>query len=146
MSALNTLKLVAARKQPQTPTAAKRAKLIAKLHEQIELIKAQQQGETYTATRTKWSTDQISGTRTACQVHKSVRQWHWTADNGKINAVIKYGATSLALGKGGKNAIEVANTAELTAAYDSVKQAVLGGELDDAIAEASQRTRKGFGK
>jgi hypothetical protein len=52
----------------------------------------------------------------------------------------------LALGKGGKNAIEVGNMAELADAFSAVKSAVLAGELDEAIADASVRTRKAFGK
>ncbi len=80
------------------------------------------------------------------EVNKRVREWFWTNEQGKVNAIVKYGANVLALGKGGKNAIEVTNLAELAGAYDTIKQAVVSGELDEAISEASVRARKGFGK
>lgn len=146
MSALQSLKLIAAKKSVQTPSAIKRHKLATKLQEQIELIQAQQEGRAYLATRIQWTNDAETGARVAVEVSKRVREWFWSADGGKFNAVIKYGASTLSLGKGGKNAIEVADFNELVAAFSAVKSAVLAGELDDAIADASVRTRKGFGK
>ena len=146
MSALQSLKLVTAKRATQSPTAVKRHKLAAKLQEQLDLIEARQEGRAYAATRLQWTTDADTGARVAVEVNKRVREWFWTAEGGKLNAVIKYGAATLALGKAGKNAIEVANMAELASAFSTVKSAVLAGELDEAIADASVRTRKGFGK
>jgi hypothetical protein len=146
MSALQSLKLVAARKSAQSPTAIKRQKLASKLQEQMDLIAAQQEGRSYVAKRMQWTNDADTGARVAVEVNKRVREWFWAADGGKLNAVIKYGASTLALGKGGKNAIEVGNMAELADAFSAVKSAVLAGELDEAIADASVRTRKAFGK
>jgi len=59
---------------------------------------------------------------------------------------IKYGAKTLVLAKGGKNAIELANFAEVVATLQLVKTAVEQGELDDPIAEVSAATRKAFAK
>ena len=146
MSSLLNLKLVTAKKMPVNAVAAKRNKLASKLQEQIELIAAKQKGQHYTPTRLQWISDDETGTRTAVEVNKRVREWFWTNEQGKVNAIVKYGANVLALGKGGKNAIEVTNLAELAGAYDTIKQAVVAGELDEAIAEASVRARKGFGK
>ena len=146
MSALNTLKLVTAKKPVQTPIAVKRTKLLTKLQDQIDLMTAQQQGKNHHVVRTQWVTDTDSGARVAVEVHKRVREWFWQNSTGRLTAVIKYGAATLALGKGGKNAFEVTDVAELIAAFNAIKSAVIAGELDDAIAEASVRTRKGFGK
>ena len=146
MSALNTLKLVTAKKPEQTPTAAKRNKLLTKLQDQIDLMTAQQQGRAHHVVRTQWVTDTDSGARVAVEIHKRVREWFWQNSTGRLTAVIKYGAATLTLGKGGKNAFEVSDLAELIAAFNAVKSAVIAGELDDAIADASVRTRKGFGK
>ena len=146
MSTLQNLKLVSAKKMPINAVTAKRNKLANKLQEQIELIAAKQAGQRYTPTRVQWISDDETGIRTAVEVPKRVREWFWTADTGKVNAVVKYGAATLLLGKGGKNAIEVGDLGELLAAFSTVKQAVVAGELDEAIAEASVRTRKGFGK
>lgn len=146
MSALNTLKLVTAKKPVHTPIAVKRNKLLTKLQDQIDLMTAQQQGQTHHVVRTQWVTDTDSGARVAVEVHKRVREWFWQNSTGRLTAVIKYGAATLTLGKGGKNAFEVSDVTELIAAFNSVKAAVVAGELDDAIAEASVRTRKAFGK
>ena len=146
MSVLNSLKFVAAKKPVQTPIAVKRSKLLLKLQDQIALLEAQQLGHSYHATRTQWTTDADTGARIATDVHKRVREWYWHTGDGKIAAVVKYGAATLVLGKGGKNAFEVADFAELIAAFTAVKSAVVAGELDAAIAEAGVRTRKAFGK
>jgi hypothetical protein len=146
MSLLNSLKLVTAKKPVQTPIAVKRTKLLTKLQDQIDLMSAQQQGKNHHVVRTQWVTDTDSGARVAVEVHKRVREWFWQNSTGRLTAVIKYGAATLALGKGGKNAFEVSDVAELIAAFNAIKSAVIAGELDDAIADASVRTRKGFGK
>jgi hypothetical protein len=146
MSLLNSLKLVTAKKPVQTPIAVKRTKLLTKLQDQIDLMSAQQQGKNHHVVRTQWVTDTDSGARVAVEVHKRVREWFWQNSTGRLTAVIKYGAATLALGKGGKNAFEVSDVAELIAAFNAIKSAVIAGELDDAIADASVRTRKAFGK
>ena len=145
MSALQSLKLIAAKRAIQSPIALKRSKLATKLQEQLDLIAAQQEGRAYVAKRLQWTNDD-TGARVAVEVSKRVREWFWSTDSGKLNAVIKYGANTLALGKGGKNAIEVGDLNELATAFSAVKSAVLAGELDEALAEVSVRTRKGFGK
>lgn len=146
MAFINNLKLVSSKKPAQTPTSIKRNKLIKKLQEQIELVNAHCEGQLYTAKRIQWSNDSVTGARIAVEVSKRVRHWFWMTETGKINAVVKYGSATLMLAKGGKNAFEVADYAELTDAYSAIKQAVSAGELDEAIAEASVRTRKAFGK
>ena len=83
--------------------------------------------------------------RTVVATTKRVREWFWR-ENGKYNLAIKYGAKTLVLAKGGKNAIELANFAEVVATLQLVKTAVEQGELDDAIAEVSAATRKAFAK
>jgi hypothetical protein len=146
MSVLNTLKLVTAKKPEQTPTAVKRNKLLTKIQDQIDLMTAQQQGRAHHVVHTQWVTDTDSGARVAVEIHKRVREWFWQNSTGRLTAVVKYGAATLTLGKGGKNAFEVSDVAELIAAFNAIKSAVIAGELDDAIADASVRTRKAFGK
>jgi hypothetical protein len=146
MSALQGLKLVAAKRVVHTPVNLRRHKLAKKLQEQLDLVTARQEGRMHIATRVQWRNDPDTGARVAVEVPKRTREWFWTADTGKINANVRYGTNTLTLGRGGKNAIEVADLAELHTAFTAIKQAVLDGELDDAIAEASVKTRKGFGK
>ena len=146
MSGLQGLKLVTAKRTSHTPTTLRRQKLANKLQEQLDLVVARQEGRIHTATRTQWQEDAETGQRVPVQVPKRLREWFWNTDTGKINASVRYGTNTLSLARGGKNAIEVADLEELHAAFTAIKQAVLAGELDDAIAEASIKTRKGFGK
>lgn len=147
MTVLTNLKFVAAKKTAAvSPVIAKRKKLVAKLQEQLAMFEAQQAGNTYTAKRIKTVVDPTTGVRDAVEVNKRVREWYWVADSGKLNLAVKYGAATLTLAKGGKNAIEVGTGAELVNTLKVLMAAAANGELDDAIAEASSKTRKGFGK
>jgi len=147
MSALAALKLVVGKKnRAVSPVMHKREKLTAKLTEQIALCQAQQGGQLYAPKRLKTVVDTETGERTVITTVKRVREWYWRTGDGKVNLVIKYGAKTLALGKGGKNAIELANENEVLDALRLIKNAVSLGELDEAIAEASTATRTAFGK
>ena len=113
MSVLNTLKLVASKQSKSTnPVVAKRNKLCEKIAQQIALCEAQAAGQTYAPTRLKSIVDE-AGNRTVVETIKRVSPWFWAADGGKYNLCIRYGAKTLPLAKGGKNAIEVANQAEV---------------------------------
>ena len=58
---------------------------------------------------------------------------------------VRYGSKTLELGKG-KNAIELNTGEELISTLDLLKDAVIAGVLDEAIANASDKLRAGFGK
>lgn len=147
MSVLANLKLVAANPhRALSPIAFKRQKLCAKLQEQIDACNAQIAGDTYTAKRTKSVVDSATGERTTVSVSKRVREWYWRTDTGKLMLAVKYGAKTLTLGKGGKNAIELATQVDVVDALKLIKNAVLAGELDEAIAEVATATRTGFKK
>jgi hypothetical protein len=144
---LNGLKLVTAKKRlTASPIVHRRNKLIAKLHEQIELCEAQRNGQTYAPKRLKTYTNKQTGERMTVEAVKRVKEWFWISDNGKINLSVRYGAKTLPLNKKGANAIECTNGDELVNTLKSLKLAVMDGELDDAITEVSSATRKAFGK
>ena len=146
MSTLNSLKLVASKKnQSVAPIVIRRNKLIEKLHQQLELCEAKRSGNTYAPKRLKTFTDKHSGERKTIETIKRVKEWFWTAEGGKINLSIRYGSKVIELAKG-KNAIEVANTDELLTTLQLIKDAVLAGELDEAITNASDKLRSGFVK
>jgi hypothetical protein len=147
MSALANLKFVAARKsRAANPVVQRRMKLCAKLQEQLELCTAQQTGDVYTAKRLRTVVDAATGAKTVVEVQRRVREWYWTAETGKVHLSVRYGASTLTLAKGGKNAIEVNSKAELIDTLKVLMAATANGELDEAIAEVSVRTRKAFGK
>ena len=143
MTALSKLTLITATKpNALAPIVQKRNKLLKKLHEQIELATALAEGRNYTATKLRTVTDDAGNTKTVEQP-KRIRQWWWTADNGKLCLTVRYGAKLLELAKG-KTAIELASADELVAVLETVKAAVAAGELDAAITATSGAVRSSF--
>jgi hypothetical protein len=147
MTALANLKLVAGKQtRAVTPIVAKREKLCVKIQEQILACEAYQGGQLYAPQRIKTVINKVTGQRETIAVTKRVREWYWRTNDRKINLVVKYGAKTLALGKGGKNAVELANENEVMDALRLIMNAVNLGELDDAIMEACSATRTAFKK
>ena len=85
------------------------------------------------------------GERVSVETTKRVKEWFWTTSTGKINLAVRYGSKVLELSKG-KNAIELSTGEELIATLSLLKDAVIAGELDDAITNASDKLRSGFSK
>jgi len=145
MVTLASLKLVTAKKPTQqSPVVHRRGKLSIKLLEQIQLAHAQNNGQTYAPTRTKYVTNE-EGVRVQVTVPKRIKPWWFVAENGKCCVAIRYGAKVIELAKG-KSAIEVANPEALIEALEVVNSAVFAGELDAQIETASGQLREGFVK
>ena len=143
MTVLATLKLTTAIKPTTQPVIVqKRNKLISKLAEQIELATAQAEGRSYTATRLRTIKDENGLSKTISQA-KRVRECWWTADNGKLCVTLRYGAKVIELAKN-KNAVELASKADLITTLETLKEAVLAGELDVQIEAASGAIRSKF--
>ena len=145
MSAIAKLKLVASKRERfLSPTVARRQKLADKLDEQLALCQAQKNGDIYAPKRIK-TIIKPDGERVRVEAVKRVKEWFWTNSNGKINLAVRYGSKTLELGKG-KNAIELSTGDELISTLVLLKDAVIAGELDEAINNASDKLRAGFGK
>jgi hypothetical protein len=146
MATLASLKLTSAVKPTNVPAIqVRRNKLARRLWEQMELAKAQLAGEQFTVTKFRSVVEQDTGLRKQVEVQKRIKQWWFTADNGKLALSVRYGARLLELAKG-KFAVEVASDKELVPTLELIKAAVLNGELDTAIDTASTKLRAGFGK
>ena len=146
MATLASLKLTSAVKPTNVPAIqVRRNKLARRLWEQMELAKAQLAGEQFTVTKFRSVVERDTGMRKQVEVQKRIKQWWFTADNGKLALSVRYGARLLELAKG-KFAVEVASDKELVPTLELIKAAVLNGELDTAIDTASTKLRAGFGK
>ncbi len=145
MATLASLKLVAAKKPTQqSPVVHRRNKLSSKIQEQILLAAAQNEGSTYAPTRIKTVTN-AEGERVQVTHAKRVKPWWFVGDSGKVCIEIRYGAKVIELSKG-KTAIEIASPTALVETLETVKSAVLAGELDQQIEAASVKLREGFGR
>ena len=145
MSVIAKLKLVASKRERNlSPIIVRRNKLAAKIEEQLQLATAQREGRLYAPKRIKNVTN-AEGERVAVETTKRVKEWYWTTPANKINLCVRYGSKTLELSKG-KNAIELSSGEELLSTLSMLKDAVIAGELDDAITNASDNLRAGFSK
>ena len=145
MSVIAKLKLIASKREHNhNPIIVRRNKLALKLDEQLALCTAQKEGRLYAPKRIKTVTN-ADGERVSVETTKRVKEWFWTTSTGKINLAMRYGSKVLELSKG-KNAIELSTGEELIATLSLLKDAVIAGELDDAITNASDKLRSGFSK
>ena len=145
MSVIAKLKLIASKRERNlSPIIVRRNKLAAKIEEQLMLATAQKEGRLYAPKRIKNVTN-AEGERVAVETTKRVKEWYWTTPANKINLCVRYGSKTLELSKG-KNAIELSTGDELLATLSMLKDAVIAGELDDAINTASDKLRAGFSK
>ena len=145
MTFIAKLKLVASKRERNlSPIVVRRNKLAAKIEEQLQLATAQKEGRLYAPKRIKTVTNEL-GERVAVETTKRVKEWYWTTPANKINLSVRYGSKTLELSKG-KNAIELTSGEELLSTLSMLKEAVIAGELDDAITNASDNLRAGFSK
>jgi len=143
MSQLATLKLTSAKKPAIQPLIVQqRSKLAKRLFEQMELARSQRDGTAYIQMRVKTITG-IDGEPKSIEVHKRVKAWWFTADNGKLCLLVRYGSKAIELARG-KSAVEVTTIDELVSALATIKAAVEAGELDAQIQAASSQLREGF--
>ena len=146
MTVFSKLKLVASKKERNvSPIIVRRNKLIGKIDEQLLFATAQRDGQIYAPKRLKNVTDKVTGERKTVEATKRVKEWYWTNSAGKIHLSVRYGSKTLELAKG-KNAIELNNFEELLSTLSALKDAVLAGELDDSISQASEKLKAGFVK
>ena len=147
MSLLSTLELVNSKKMlKNNPIVHRRNKLVAKIHEQLELCEAKKNGLVYAPKKLRTYVNKQTGERMTVEAVKRIKEWYWTADDGSIHLSVKYGSKVLPLSKAGSNAIVCANKDVLITTLKQLKTAVLDGELDEAITEISRFTKSSFAK
>ena len=146
MATLASLKLSTAAKPTHMPTVqVRRNKLIKRLWEQMELARAQAAGTQFAPIKFRSYQDKETGLRKQVETTKRVKQWWFTADNGKLVMNVRYGARVIELAKG-KSSIEISSADQLLPTLELIKQAVEAGELDAQIEAAANKLRDGFGK
>ncbi|MBT8584257.1 hypothetical protein G6694_06385 [Polynucleobacter paneuropaeus] len=143
MSTLETLKLVTVTKPAKLPPVVQRRnKLSDKLWEQIQLAEAKSNGGTYAPLKSKRLKD-LEGNIKLLEVPKRIKPWWFTAPNGKVCLILRYGSKVLEVAPG-KTAIELDKPAELIPTLQKIKTAVEAGELDHLIDAATEAVRMGF--
>ena len=147
MPVLNSFELTTSKKAIKaSPIVHRRNKLVAKIHEQLELCEAKKNGQLYAPKKLRTYINKQTGQRMTVEVVKRIKEWHWTAPDGLIHLSVIYGSKVLPLAADGSNAIVCANTDALIYALKTLKTAVLDGELDAAITAASNLTKSSFNR
>ena len=134
MGYLNKLQLVPLkRREALPPVEHRRARLIARLTEQLALAEAQAQGKRLVVSKPAWTRDD-DGNRQRIQRDRMVLPWWWNEGTGLV-LVVRYGARALELATG-RRAISIAHVPMLPGALNTVIAAAKAGELDAAMAAA----------
>jgi hypothetical protein len=143
---LSSLKLVSAKRPTQMPSVQiRRNKLVGKLHHQLMLAQALSRGENYAPLRLRSVRDRHTQEVKLLEMPSKVRQWWFTTETGSIVLQIRYGAKVIDLSKG-KNSIEITDGVHLIKTLESMREAVLGGELDTQIETAASIVKSRFKK
>ena len=146
MSVLATLKLIATKKPSQmTNVQIRRNKIGRRLHEQIMLARARQDGKKFAATKFRTVANIETGERKSVEVTKFIKPWWFTIESGKTAIAVRYGARVLELAKG-KFAVEIASNSDIVSTLEIIKNAVESGELDAQLEAAAGNLRSGFKK
>ena len=143
MATLTSLKLVAAKKPAQKdPVQHRRAKLSAKVVEQLHYARALNAGEVYAPTRIKTVTN-AEGERVQVNQPKRIKPWWFQNSDGKLCVSIRYGAKVLEL-KRGMPSIQVADLDGLLEDLAIIKTEVEKGSFDEEIELASGALKANF--
>ena len=122
---------VSSQKTPVSPVARKRLNLLRKLETQIEAAEAELKDEEFLEDIRKWVRGE-DGERKQITEQRAVRKWWWQHHTGAWMITLRDGAKELPLLED-KNSIEVGEISKLVDVLQTVRSAVLAGELDDAL-------------
>lgn len=144
-SILSSLKFISAKRQTSLdPIQFRRQKLSKMLDEQISLATAYMNNTTFQATRMKRVRD-VNGNTQVVEVQKNVKTWWFTSSDNKVALTVRYGNRQIEFSKG-KNAIEVSDAKNLLTTLEKIKQAVIEGQLDEQLTQASNIVKARFKK
>jgi hypothetical protein len=137
MNALSKLNFKTVTKSNKTdPVIARRDKLVAGLKEQKLVYAATLEGKDHRVERHKWMNNE-QGERVLVKTNRRVRAWFFEQDGGWY-VQCRYGARVIAA-DGTNNAVFVKTLKEVEPVLDAFIAAASSGELDSAIAKATQR-------
>ncbi|WP_286951988.1 MULTISPECIES: hypothetical protein [Brevundimonas] len=125
------------------PVRTRRRKLAAALVEQIGLIDALEAGETYRKAvvrrRQDLETDEVVETTE----QRTVPAWWRVDDTGQVHFALRYGALRLKV-KDGKDTFVLPSLEALRDLLPPLRQEVLMGQLDGALADAAASLQTRF--
>lgn len=128
----------------QPPIVQRRNKLIGKLWEQEQLVKAKLENTSFSVKKHKTFKD-LAGNSRRIEVDKRLKPWWFHDVDGQLCFCIRYGAKQLEI-KPGRSTIAVKDFNDLLNAIKILKAEVAKGSFDTAIDNASGVLRANFKK
>ena len=123
------------------PQTNLRRKMAAALDHQINGATAETKGEVYTIEVEKWiETDKATGTKEHRKVQKALRRM-WYRD-GADRVMLELRFANKPISVGGKPSILVGSIDKLVPTLQTVRKAVMAGELDAALKAASDGRKR----
>src|SRR4029077_17067647 len=136
MPVLKSLSFTALPKSGNDSVQMRRAKFVAKLEEQKQLLK----NTHHVRTVQRWT--KVNGERQATTKQQAVRPWWKTDPSGQIVMSMKFGSKPIEFEKG-QAGIVVGTKEKLPAVIDALIAAVRAGELDDLFNQAAKTSAVG---
>ncbi|WP_433942523.1 hypothetical protein [Brevundimonas diminuta] len=138
MSVLDKLEVIdgGERQAGYDPVRLRRRKLAAGLADQIKLIAAIEQGGTYRKAAVRRPRDDKADEAISTSELRSVPAWWRIDDVGNVRFSLRYGAVRLRV-KDGKDTFVLPSLEALRDLLPPLRQEILTGQLDAALAEAA---------
>lgn len=145
MSILSKLTLTATSpREPITPLARKRIKLLHKLEQQIETAEAEARDEVFMEEIKRWVRNEETGAKNLITQTKPVRKWWWQNQHGAWMISLRDGNRLIPLTED-KTSVEVGSLEQMVTSLQTLRDAVIAGELDQQL-ETLISSRKPFPK
>jgi hypothetical protein len=125
------------------PVRVRRRKLADALQNQLNLLQAHMAGQNYRKASVKRKRDLESDEVYEVEQQRRVAPWWWIDDAGAVRFTIHYGSVKLPL-KDGKDVIVLQDFAGLAKLLPALRQEVLTGVLDEALAAAAASLQQRF--
>ena len=135
-----TLSEVSKKSENTTPHLSHRRKMVLAIDEQIAGAQADATGQHYARTVEKTVKCEETGAKDRRTVDRSLRRWWWKSADGMM---LELRSGNKAIKVGGKSSIVVGDITNLVPTLEMVKQAVMAGELDEALKVASDGRKRG---
>jgi hypothetical protein len=129
---------------PMTPLARKRIKLLQKLDVQIQAAEAEAQDEEFLEDIKRWVRNEETGEKSLITKQMPIRKWWWQNQHGAWMVSLRDGNRLIPLGAD-KTSVEVGAMDQLVSALETLRDAVVAGELDTQL-DALIASRKPVGR
>lgn len=145
MSVLDKVEVIEGgqRRKAYDPVQLRRRKLAEGLAEQIKLINALEQGETYRRAKVRKQQDLETDEVIYSAQERAIPPWWHVDDFGKLHFSLRYGVVRLKV-KDKKDTFVLGSLFDLRQFLPPLRQEVLTGALDAALAEAATQLRARF--